>query len=769
MKTTLRIEVILILVVIVYNYCLAGAPAWSDLRKMEPVIFPGEQVPDFIGSNVNQIWAYQYLKKSNSWRQIPFQIDEKGLEISTNFNDSTQIDTFYNYFGELNGVLDPAEEILFMAPDIGDKAPENQWIPDLSSRDFPRYEIQIRDPLDPSQIGYVYLYQSRQLQPDPDLADYVELTPATTDTTGDDIITGVGYSEGHDSNGFTTDWKILAAQSGNETDLLDLLKMRLKVNFGIIIKLMESDALKIRRIDYVDGRIRIVRRLNYFLEFSLFVEPIGVADFTTYYYPYHTDVKGPTKRLNPDWGISYLRQSFDLNENAVGMYFYNPFNTRILIDGNPDDNVDRTLFAPPRVNWHLITGEPGSILFTYALPPLGTKQELYYFDNINEPSADGFTRDTGDEKSYGDIGMAISGEKLEGSFGMSYQALFLAPHQVASVGQAYIQTLENPITVQTNALVFDRIPPNAITDLQVTDFTLKSITLSWTAPGDDGAAGKAVTRYEMRYSKLPVVDELDEWWQFAKVAKVMLSPAEPGTIQKVTVSGLEAEQTYYFVIKSQDDMGYWSDFSNVATGTAYPVELVAFTVLPQHNQVVLEWKTASETNNHGFDIEKRAVGTRYENQWEVIGFVNGRGTTAIPQNYRFIDKNIAVGTFEYRLKQIDCSGSFTYSAIQRVTIEAPKTFALWQNYPNPFNSATLIEFEIPARSPVGRPRAVVLKIFNTLGDEVQRYELNDLAAGTHRQLWSGIDTQGRKVAAGIYFYQLQAEEVVLTRKMMLLP
>ncbi len=745
---------------------LFGSPEWNKLRLMEPIVVPSDSTTELIGTAVDQIFAFSYSEATQAWQAIPFQIDEKGIETAINFYDSTRIDTFFNYFGELNGILDNREELLFLAQDAADQAPENQWITDTDSKNYPRIEIRILDPLNPDGAGYVYLYKSTTLKSVS--KDYVQLTSATTDTTGDDFIQAESYSEGHDKNGFTIDWAIPLTQQGNGQDFMDFLKMRLKVDFGFLIGLSEAQSLQYRKLAYADGPIRVVRRLSFFLRFSLFPQPIGVADFTTYYYPYHTQVEGPSRRLSASWGVAYLRQSIDLNANAIGMQFYNPLNSQILIDGKPDASVDLTLLDSPAINWHLITGAPGSVVFTYTLPPLGTRRELYYFDNESAPSGDGFETDSGDGKSYGDIGIAISGQRMEGSFGMSYDALFMGANQDPVVGPEVVSLKQNPLTHSTTSITYDKTPPARISDLQVTTAIPGSITLTWTAPGDDGATGQKVTAYDLKYQEYYVRDEnYEEWWEFANPVSPEPIALMPGEQQTYTVTGLSTAQDYYFVIISQDDMGNWSDYSNQAFGTALPVELSTFSITQEKQQVRLKWTTTTETNNHGFEIQRQSMNESVSENWQVIGFVAGHGTSLTLQAYQFADQDRIFGKYAYRLKQIDRDGRFEYSEILTITIQGPASFALGQNYPNPFNPKTKIEFQIPQEVISGQ--AIVLRIVNTLGEEVTRFEIASPAPGNYDVTWDGTNYQGEKVAGGIYFYQLLTDRILFTRKMTFIP
>jgi hypothetical protein len=64
-----------------------------------------------------------------------------------------------------------------------------------------------------------------------------------------------------------------------------------------------------------------------------------------------------------------------------------------------------------------------------------------------------------------------------------------------------------------------------------------------------------------------------------------------------------------------------------------------------------------QTNNKGFEIQKKVEG----NDFAAIGFVQGKGTTTQVQSYSFVDNNVQAGTYQYRLKQIDLDGSYSYS------------------------------------------------------------------------------------------------------------
>jgi hypothetical protein len=178
-------------------------------------------------------------------------------------------------------------------------------------------------------------------------------------------------------------------------------------------------------------------------------------------------------------------------------------------------------------------------------------------------------------------------------------------------------------------------------------------------------------------------------------------------------------------------------------GVVLPVELTSFTAAANENEVVLNWITATETNNQGFSIERSSGG-----EYQAIGFVQGHGTTTETQAYSYIDKNVNTGSYSYRLKQIDFDGTFEYSDAVEVDVTAPKEFVLAQNYPNPFNPSTKISFSLAADS------RVILSIFNLLGEEVATVLNSNMVAGSH-----SIDFNAVGLNSGVYFYRINAQGI----------
>ena len=203
-------------------------------------------------------------------------------------------------------------------------------------------------------------------------------------------------------------------------------------------------------------------------------------------------------------------------------------------------------------------------------------------------------------------------------------------------------------------------------------------------------------------------------------------------------------------------------------GTPLPVELTSFTATAASNSATLSWKTATEVNNYGFEVERRLVSTdlsqpspqRGGQGWGQIGFVTGNGTSSSTHSYSYKDASVSSGTYAYRLKQIDNGGTYKYSSEAEVTIAVPKVFALNQNYPNPFNPTTTITYNIPA---VGTQHAVSLRVYDIMGREVATLVNETKEAGSYQATFNAS-----KLASGVYFYRLQSGSYASVKKLVLM-
>lgn len=186
-----------------------------------------------------------------------------------------------------------------------------------------------------------------------------------------------------------------------------------------------------------------------------------------------------------------------------------------------------------------------------------------------------------------------------------------------------------------------------------------------------------------------------------------------------------------------------------------PVELSSFSSVINRNNVKLNWSTASEINNSGFDIERKNTNSI---EWTKIGNVIGNGTTNEVMNYSFSDLKLHSGTYNYRLKQIDYNGNYEYFNLSNeVNIGTPSGFYVSQNYPNPFNPTTRIDYDLPEDGFVN------IVLYNAVGKEVSVITNEFKPAGFHT-----LQINGSELSSGIYFYRITSGDFTATKKMQLI-
>ena len=189
-------------------------------------------------------------------------------------------------------------------------------------------------------------------------------------------------------------------------------------------------------------------------------------------------------------------------------------------------------------------------------------------------------------------------------------------------------------------------------------------------------------------------------------------------------------------------------------GPPIPVELTSFTASLLNSSVRLEWTTATELNNHGFEIQRKAANVE---DYVTVGFVRGQGTTTMNHSYSFVDKNLLNGNYTYRLKQIDFNGYYNYSNEIEVDVRSLMDYSLEQNYPNPFNPSTSIGYVLKEKS------AVKLSVFNMVGEEVAV-----LVDQTQDQGYYKVDFNASNLPSGIYLYKLSTDNFTSMKKMVLI-
>jgi hypothetical protein len=201
-----------------------------------------------------------------------------------------------------------------------------------------------------------------------------------------------------------------------------------------------------------------------------------------------------------------------------------------------------------------------------------------------------------------------------------------------------------------------------------------------------------------------------------------------------------------------------------ADSLTLPVELIYFFASIQQKGVLLNWGTATEVNNFGFEIERAYSKTE---NWETVDFVLGSGTSNIPINYEYQDTTVLRnGIVYYRLKQVDIIGDFEYSDtisvdfLSSIILENPGTpqeFLISDNFPNPFNPSTKINFSFPVM------QLVTISLYDINGKLVKELASGEFLPGSY-----SLSIDFSNYSSGIYFVRFQSNNFSVTRRLVYL-
>jgi hypothetical protein len=239
-----------------------------------------------------------------------------------------------------------------------------------------------------------------------------------------------------------------------------------------------------------------------------------------------------------------------------------------------------------------------------------------------------------------------------------------------------------------------------------------------------------------------------------------IAESTSGNVLTLTASGSGAAT----VTVTASDGTTTTDAVTVQFDEQVPVELASFAGEAGKDNVVLNWATASQTNNAGFRVLRS---TDQENYEVVSDLISGAGTTDVLMPYSFTDINVpASEQVFYVLEQIDLDGTIHRSNPIEVVLGArflnlPSEFAS-AVYPNPFNPATTISYDLPVEGDVS------IVIYDAIGQEIRQLVNNGHTAGRYSVQWDAKDELGRNVGSGVYIAKIKAGTFSATQKMLLL-
>jgi hypothetical protein len=286
--------------------------------------------------------------------------------------------------------------------------------------------------------------------------------------------------------------------------------------------------------------------------------------------------------------------------------------------------------------------------------------------------------------------------------------------------------------------------------------TISSLTLGGEVQSWDLSGDEAVMHYSIDGAPSDTVHLLweriegsNDLWQHNTEKTINISGLSDGAHSlaiwfKVTDNDLTTDR--------YDNNGGSNFVASFTTSGALPIELSSFTATALKGKVNLAWTTESETENSHFLVYRDG---------DVIGRVDGAGTSTEPHDYAFTDDKVLPGVHEYAIADVSYGGvEELHERVEvevQAEVEAAAGFALEKAYPNPFNPRTAISYRLTTNSTID------MSIYSTGGDKVSTLFNGEQTAGRHQLIW---DATG--VPSGIYVVRMLAGDMVETMKVVLM-
>lgn len=306
--------------------------------------------------------------------------------------------------------------------------------------------------------------------------------------------------------------------------------------------------------------------------------------------------------------------------------------------------------------------------------------------------------------------------------------------------------------VSFTSSVGDTTRPNALA-LALGATTASSVTLSWSATGDDGLGGPA-HHYEVRWSASPI--NAANFSSATLVSSGVPSPAAPGTPQSCTVGGLNRNIDLWFAARVHDESGNASALSNVVLvdhllDTAPPATPGGVTAGVAGGGVRVRWNPNTEPDLAGYHVYRAgsAAGP--------FSRIDASTVTAV----EFTDASAPdSAALWYAVSAVDASNNESArSGALQVWLSAAgiASLKLQPPYPNPSPVSGVVT--LPVEVPAGGPFSARVDILNASGERIRTLELPTLSPGTFVVTWDGLSERGRTCAPGVYRAWLQAGSV----------
>ncbi len=289
----------------------------------------------------------------------------------------------------------------------------------------------------------------------------------------------------------------------------------------------------------------------------------------------------------------------------------------------------------------------------------------------------------------------------------------------------------------------DTLRPAALA-VAVTATTGSSVTLGWSAVGDDSLTGTA-TQYEVRWSAAPITPA--NWSAATLVATGVPTPAASGVSQSCTIGGLNRSIDLWFAARVRDEADNWSALSNVpqvarVLDTAPPAAPGGLAVGKQSDGVHVAWSANAEPDLAGYHVYRAvAAGGTYTRLDATLLTTNAFVDASAPDS----------SSLWYAVTAVDASqNESARSAPFQLSLRGTPIAAvrLQPVFPNPSSLSQAVT--LPVEVPAGSALDGHITILDAAGQRVRTIELRGVAPGTTSVSWDGRNDAGHATAPGVY-------------------
>lgn len=341
-----------------------SALAW----QIERITLKGASFPKLKGTQISRLRLVAF--KNGKMVVIPFQIDERDSK-----NMFVLPDQSGKYAGDGDGGrLDDNDELAFMAADAGEKGSIEK------AKNY--HEVEIRNGADDA-LAWVYLVDFNGEPPALSSVDYVAYHRKGN---REEIVTEYYIQGFNDEHVFFDDLRILPPAGGNGKNFIDKMKMRTAVQAvgGKITVARNENDFRSSVVGVVDGAVRVIRRNDTRMTLLAGVKsPSIIVDATFYKCSYEVpSVFSLPFRMDLVASGAQYRQGGDLNQNAIGMRYYNNFTLEpVVYDGKMSEREKEIARSDKTHYWGMLSGAPGTLLYVGRWQDKMPIKILAYYDD----------------------------------------------------------------------------------------------------------------------------------------------------------------------------------------------------------------------------------------------------------------------------------------------------------------------------------------------------------------------------------------------------